>query len=404
MSIIERAPVSDQLPDEWQRDYEFVLPEYTLNDPEQSRGHVVSLQEQPAVDEHGRELPEGVRVFEVGVQDAYVNADPATYQAVNHYISRIEQMSCAKGLDYMQRTEAVSEEERNQFTQAWLSDPKVSSLSVWRNLVPTAEALHYLTNPNVGEPIHDRQGNTDVISMETAAQLRFVEDAVAIRDRGIAMAHLLTDYFMASGTKQEDVLSLASGTAEPVLAAAKEASEATGKNVTLTVADYDRESLAFVRANAERFGLGDVVTGVTANILSDTLSDRLEKKTGLKQWDVVENMGFEEYLPQEGDEMGAFKGAGLPQASEFTRNAFELVKPGGVMISGNMVLDRPQRDFVFGIVDWPLINARSEQSILRVYKEAGLLDDPNVQIDMFRVVNAQTGTHVYNIVRATKLQ
>src|SRR5690606_5239111 len=135
------------------------------------------------------------------------------------------------------------------------------------------------------------------------------------------------------------------------IAAAKTAAEKHGLDIDLTVVDWDGKALKLVKQNAEKYGFDGSVNTVRENILGEDLP----KTMGVEAYDVVENLGFEEYLPQAGDELEARKGEGLPQASDFTRRAFEMVKPGGVLISGNMVLDRPQLGFVFGIVDWPII-------------------------------------------------
>lgn len=363
----------------------------------------MAINEVEPIDEYGGELPSGVRLFEIDVKDPFIDADPVAYAIIKSYIERIEDTSILSGMNYLDRSEAMKDSQRNDFTKAWLSDPKVRSLSAWRDLVPRAEALSYLTDPTAGRQIIDREGNEYEVSQQTAAQIRFVEDAVGIRDRGVAMSELLRQHFVASEQASQTVLSLASGTAEPVLLAARDAIRETGKDVSLTVVDNDDKSLRFVSDNARKVGLDGKVRSINANILSVGLAGHLKAETGLGQWSVVENMGFEEYLPQDGDEMAARKGRRLPQASEFTRRAFSLVEPGGILMSGNMVLERPQRDFVFGIVDWPLINARSEKSIMRVYERAGILGDPGAQVDMFRVVNSQSGTHIYNIVRVKKL-
>ncbi|TQF73645.1 hypothetical protein FK531_09255 [Rhodococcus spelaei] len=371
-----------------------------LIDPDCSWGHVAAVAK--VSPNHGSNLP--YALAEIRVADPYVDADPATHRTVNAYIAGIEDRLRLDGFDpTVDRVEAMDSSEWNPYTKAWLRSKPVEGLAVWRTMVPSAEALLYLTNPQVGTVISNRRGDTATISPETVAHFRFGDDAIGIRDRGVAMGYLLADHFaQQGGSAPLDVLSLASGTADPVIGAAQRAVELTGRAIRLTVADIDGRALSMVRNNAVRQGFGGAVRTIRTNILDPALPDVLERDTGVAHFDLVENMGFEEYLPEDGDELGAFRGRGLPQASAFTRRAFDLVKPGGALLSGNMVLDRTQSDFVFGVVDWPLINARSEASIMRVYERAGLLGDPTVKIEMFRVRNASAGTHLYNIVKATK--
>lgn len=381
------------------------LSDHQLIDPETNRGTVTNISFVEQIQYDGSSRP--CSIYEALVKDPFVDADPEGYVKTRDYVTHIERTMLATGFDPInERSEANSSEEWNVFTRAWLHDENVAGLALWRDNVPSALALGYLTNPWVGNVVTTKKGDdSEVISPETAAQLRFVDDAVAIRDRAAVMEEIARTSIEARHNLGDSInwLSLASGTAEPSIQAAKNAAEDQGIRVDLTVTDYDRRALKSVAANAERLGFEGQTKIIRANILADDIKYKLsENGEEVAQFDVVENMGFEEYLPQQGDELGAFKGEGLPQASEFTRTAWEMVRPGGILISGNMVLDRPQINFVFGIVDWPLINARSEESILRVYKEAGLLDDPTAHIEMFRVKNEQTGAHVYNIVRVTK--
>lgn len=392
-------------------EFRFDLEGHKLVDPQTNRGTVGYIEQIDTTDAEG--YLSLCNVFEVEVIDPFVDADPLGYKLVNEYINRIEARVRHDGFNVLtdHRQEATSRDERNRYTNAWVSSPAMEAVSLWRDLVPTAEALEYLTNPYEGRLIRNREGDVTLVTSEASAQMRFVDDAIAIRDRAVAMQDIAEAHLAELNTHQDGVrwLSLASGTAEPAIAAVKAAqarAEASGQsiNISLTVADYDEESLEYVKANAQRYGFNGEVNPVLMNILTKNLKQALTNATSSTElYDVVENMGFEEYLPQEGDELKAKKGMGLPQASEFTRRAYDLVKPGGILISGNMVLDRPQIDYVFGIVDWPIINARSEESILRVYAEAGILDDPGSNVEMYRVRNAMTGGHIYNIVKVTKL-
>lgn len=383
-------------------EFRFSLVGHVLRDPVVNEGEVASVRLSESRDTS--EL--GCDIYEVKVIDPFVRADPETYAMVSGHIEHMERLMQASGYNPLDaRSEASNPDEYNEFTCAWLNDPTLAGLRIWRGNVPHAEALGYLTNPWVGNPITNLANESGTISPETAAYLRFVDDAVAIRDRRTAMEHIAGEHLAEAAALQSRVrwLSLASGTAEPAISVAKKAEEHIGVDVDLTVADWDGRALKYVARNAERYGFQGNINTLRMNILADNLRALIEEKTGeVGQYEVVENMGFEEYLPQDGDELGAVAGAGLPQASEFTRNAWELVAPGGSLISGNMILGRPQLGFVFGIVDWPIINARSEESILRVYKEAGVVDDPNATISLYRVINEQTGAHIYDIVKVAK--
>lgn len=382
------------------------LGECQLQYPQERYGHVTAVEKVLPMSMAGEPLPDGVEVFEVSVRNPYVEVNAEGYERVTDYIERMETVLKARGHNpLIERNEANTPEEYTDFTRAWMHDATVKAVVNWRDRVPTAIALDYLVKPVIGRTITDSEHkNEAIVTPESAAQMMLTADAIAINDRTTAMQFLAEQHLKAVPTEEVSWLSLASGTAEPAIAAASKVSGELGKDVNLVVADFDSEALGFVRGIAGEYEFSGNVQTVFTNILSPKLEQVLSRKTGNpdQRYDVVENMGFEEYLPQDGDELEAYRGKNLPQASEFTRSAWERVKPSGVLISGNMVLDRPQLGYVFGIVDWPVINARSEESILNVYKQAGILDDPSAKVEIFRVKNDQVGVHVYDIVRVTK--
>lgn len=385
----------------------FSLGEHELISPEIRRGEVVSALFVDTLEFNGRQVP----VSSIRVRDPFVSADPKGYEIVTNYIENvIEPLGEDCDLDYRVRTEAQSGEERNRLTRAWLHGDTLQALSIWRENVPTALALDYLTNPMIGRKVESPNGEVEYASPETAAHWRFVKDAIGIRTRAEAMSYLASTFLArdqaVDQSKNMEWISLASGTAEPSLQAGIKAITDTGRQLDMTVADWDGRALRVVDSKSKELNFekhGGTLNTVKCNILDPELPEILAEESHKQVYDVVENMGFEEYLPQDGDTISARKGAGLPQASSFTKTAFELVKPGGMLISGNMVLPRPQIDFVFNAVDWPLINARTEEDMLRVYDQAGILKDPDAKITMHRIYEDSTNTHIYNIVTVEKL-
>ena len=402
--VIKEAELSGQ---NWQEDLnrkaKFSLGEHILVDPVTIDGKVKEVRE-IAVPSN---LPGNIRMAEVIVSDPFIEADPVGYAIVTHHIEQvIEPLGAEIGLDVTAgRTEATSLDERNPLTKAWLADENLLSLSIWRENVPTALALDYLTNPMPGREVVAPDGRTAISTPETAAHWRFVADAVGIRARKEAMTEITT-HFLAEKMEggKATWLSLASGTAEPSLKAGITAMTSANVSMKMVVTDHDGRALKLVKGKADELGYserGELQT-LRQNILADNLPEIIEAETGIPQFTIVENMGFEEYLPQDGDTLQAYKGQGLPQASEFTKNAFAMVEPGGMLVSGNMVLPRPQLGFVFGAVDWPIINARTEEDIMRVYEKAGILDDPSAKVTMHRIIEQHSGLHIYNIVTVEK--
>lgn len=414
--------------------FRFDLSNHELIDPEVDRGETTATVEVEPVEVFGHTIP----VHEVYVRDPYVFADPVAYSKVRSHVQKMEARIQQDGFNPLtERSEKYpysidsgpsGPQVENRYTSAWLAQEELAPLRAWHSLVPSAVALDHLTNPKIGDLISPKGAGAEGVgplesTPETAAFLRFVDDAVAIRNRAVAMQSIAEEHLRTAvasvvdsespGVQPNTIswLSLASGTAEPSIRAISNVQETEDFGIDLTVVDYDGRALKKVRGHAAKHGLESTTKTIQTNILDPNLATSLHEEAGKRKFQVVENLGFEEYLPEReedddlgGDELGLFRDedSGLPNASEFTRNAFELVEEGGILISGNMVLDRPQIGFVFGIVDWPLINARSEESIMRVYKRAGILNDPTAKVEMVRVIDEVSGAHVYNIVKVTK--
>lgn len=420
MTLIERsseliAPANAVATDP----FYFDLKGHELNDPRTLLGEVVGISQSAEIVSVTSEEGDSktIQPFTIRVQDPFVASDPIAREIVTEHVEGMEGALRSDGFDplaerqkkYPYGTVGLEKDGvknyYNPYTLRWLEQSALAGLKAWHSGVPHAKALGHLTKPFVGASILDRKGVAYVSSPETAAHLRHVDDAVGIRDRATAM-RWLAEQHLSNIEKDQTVswLSLACGTAEPSIVAAKDIMNKTGGKVDLHVLDYDAEALATVSLVATEQQYKGKVTVHQGDLLNPNYPDIIREQSSIQQYDIVENLGFEEYLPQAGDSIGAFKKMEglLPEASEFTRKAWELVAPGGMLISGNMILNRPQLDFVFGIVAWPIINARQEEEILRVYERAGILDDSSAELKMFQVVNVDTDTAVYNIVTVTK--
>jgi cyclopropane fatty-acyl-phospholipid synthase-like methyltransferase len=87
------------------------------------------------------------------------------------------------------------------------------------------------------------------------------------------------------------------------------------------------------------------------------------------RFDVVESVGFFEYLPTEPIE-GLF-----PSASEYLAGAISMTRPGGIVLIGNMLDTHAQLDFVMRCIQWPYIVPRSLEQLLDVIRKAGVADE-----------------------------
>lgn len=68
----------------------------------------------------------------------------------------------------------------------------------------------------------------------------------------------------------------------------------------------------------------------------------------------------------------------MPQLS--LANAAQLVKPGGLLLTGNMRDTHPQLGFTLNVVQWPHIQPRSIETMQRIVEAAGL---GNWRVDVY---------------------
>lgn len=415
---VEELPSHEELVREFTLDL-YGRPIFRVKNPS---SEIARVEQVEPVSLDGHPLHPKINLYQIEVIDPYVRRDAQAsveagqqsgYDFVSQKVAQWEEMVETYGFNpHYGRTQATRSSKHNPLTAAWADSNE--TVKLWRELVPRAEALFYLNHPTPGRRIlvtgsRDGVDKTSRITREGGIQLQFVADGIAMRDRSKAMQAVAEDHYARQGEANRDIrwLSLASGAAEPSLKAAKGLMGLLDNDVFLTVVDRNPTSLKHVQDNASRVGIdfSKQVEVIDENILRPDLKYALsrESKRSNQLYDVVEIMGFMEYLPQEGDVLGAKKFDRLPQASDFVKKAYDFVRPGGILITGNMIYPRPQLNFVFGVVDWPIINARREEDIVRVLAQAGILDDPRAQVDLFRIVNHdKPEVHVYDIVRVTK--
>lgn len=269
----------------------------------------------------------------------------------------------------------------NPATQEFIR--RVPGMEHWLTLVPTARALEPLYRPDVaflpgGEPMTDEMRE---FFINTA-------DGTGIRNRAAILRNLLE----AAPAREAEAkwLSLACGVAQPMLDTA--ASLVTSPRLTLV--DLDVHALADARRYAAEVGLHDRVDTIRMNIL---------RGAGMplppEEFDVVEAVGILEYLRAEDWAYQYHKVVELRRkqagAATLLRNAWRHVRPGGSLIVGNMLVDRPELAFVLNVVQWPHIQPRTIDDVWSLFDAAGVegtrdafvADDPAHRVyAIYRVV------------------
>lgn len=259
------------------------------------------------------------------------------------------------------------------------------SIVEWFKLIPRAVALDIIYDPDKG-----RLFNGVVLDDEAVLWFKNIDDAIGIRSRAAVLRELLQREAENEGSLS--VVSLACGAAQPVLQTMAELvlkENSAGSRVTLV--DLDRESLGMAMGLAEKFGIADRVTMATRNILGlhgidiDARSESPDAEKATH--DVVEALGFLEYLPPENQESYVYNGVVDEKRSRagaiaFLKNAYDLVKPGGLLIFGNM-LDETHKQLAFTLntVQWPHIQPRSINQMLKIVAASGV--EPSAELDIY---------------------
>ena len=197
--------------------------------------------------------------------------------------------------------------------------------------------------------------------------VRYCSDSLGIRSRKHEVGQLIENHVIevaATGERPvRDMLmmSFGCGTALPMLEVLAEIREATGDCPTLLLIDQDPVALAAAAVLAEKMGLKDKI-----EIHCERLFDRFGSPLKLddilngRQIDVAEDSGLREYLP---DNIYV----------KLTKETWKHLRDGGLMTTGNMNENRPQKDFLHGLMGWqPNVQMRKISHGFALHEKAGI--------------------------------
>lgn len=268
------------------------------------------------------------------------------------------------------------------------------SFRIWiTRYVPTAAALGPIYNPY--QPcLPDGTYITD----EMRAWLCNIADTIGIRSRGAQFEQIIRDERERFRPGEPfKMLSLACGAGYNVLRAVEEAKQ-SGADIRATLVDYDKETLHQVRQDASRLEIDDRIRTVRANVLrrknlilpasswggvNFSAANILTHASGLAQeqgqdgeYDLVDAVGILEYLKKE-DWVYTYNKVistkkPMAGAVTFLKNAWQHVKPGGLLVVGNMLDTHPQLGFTMNAVQWPHVQPRPMEEVLEMMQLAGL--------------------------------
>lgn len=280
-----------------------------------------------------RETVDGVEVSYVSVPDTYEPETPEA-KAEKDFIQQT-----IFGIEAGLRSDNFVEREKAQRTGKELLGRGGRTIDAWSDMMTTAMALYPLQRPNAP---HLPDGTP--VSEFARKLFLYGQDSVGIRSRGAVFKNLLLDHGPV-----ESAASLACGEAVPEFDAIK---EMLYKPKNIQLVDYDPEALRHIDEVAEAAGIDPDSYSkkrldlVKEFILAKSSPEGLEKES----FEVVSALGITEYFPDRLLEV-------------FLKKAYDLVKPGGSFIFGNMLDTHPTLKFNQQVVEWPGVIPRSTKKL-----------------------------------------
>ncbi|MEO6513887.1 MAG: hypothetical protein ABIR37_04350 [Candidatus Saccharimonadales bacterium] len=323
-------------------------------------------------------------IWEVAVDDPYVATRSAEEQMEVHAaeVGADNYARKRREMGYWERkpdTAYVTEEGQEAHKDAW-GDPESrerffsslnnKAISLWQEqVIPSAKALAYLSDPNAFEVVESLDGaQQEEMDEATRKWFSLCTDAVGIRSRATILSEAVKNYIditVEEGSNPNELrwMSIACGTALPTIKAAVSAKVSPKMHLV----DWNVDAMNDAYSLAEELDFKGEMKQHRANIFEprhmSLLKQKLESSGDLP--DVIDMMGIFEYA---GENINI-------DPAVFLRSCYDFLKPGGRLIFGQMRSDRPLPDFTMGVVSWPFIHMRSPSEIMNVVRDAGILPE-----------------------------
>lgn len=197
--------------------------------------------------------------------------------------------------------------------------------------------------------------------------IRHCADSLGIRERVETVNGLSIDHLKKVAEKEnrsiDDMLmmSFGCGTGLATLKMLKKLKDETGEAPTVILLDQDPLSLAAAQSLAKKWDLEDKIEIHCERLFSKLGKPlSLEGVLGDRKLDIAEDSGLREYLPD-----GVYK--------QLTRESLKFLRTGGLMITGNMNINRPQKEFLHGLMGWvPKVRMRSIKEGFKLLQKSGI--------------------------------
>ena len=197
--------------------------------------------------------------------------------------------------------------------------------------------------------------------------IRHCADSLGIRERVETVNGLSIDHLKKVAEKENRsiddmlVMSFGCGTGLATLKMLKKLKNETGEAPTVILLDQDPLSLAAAQSLAKKWNLEDKIEIHCERLFSKLGKPlSLEGVLGDRKLDIAEDSGLREYLPD-----GVYK--------QLTRESLKFLRTGGLMITGNMNVNRPQKEFLHGLMGWvPKVTMRSIKEGFELLQKSGI--------------------------------
>ena len=197
--------------------------------------------------------------------------------------------------------------------------------------------------------------------------IRHCADSLGIRERVETVNGLSIDHLKKVAEKESRsiddmlVMSFGCGTGLATLKMLKKLKNETGEAPTVILLDQDPLSLAAAQSLAKKWNLEDKIEVHCERLFSKLGKPlSLEGVLGNRKLDIAEDSGLREYLPD-----GVYK--------QLTRESLKFLRTGGLMITGNMNVNRPQKEFLHGLMGWvPKVRMRSIKEGFKLLQKSGI--------------------------------
>ena len=205
------------------------------------------------------------------------------------------------------------------------------------------------------------------VTEEFSNVIRHCADSLGIRERVETVNGLSIDHLKKVAEKENRsiddmlVMSFGCGTGLATLKMLKKLKDETGETPTVILLDQDPLSLAAAQSLAKKWNLEDKIEVHCERLFSKLGKPlSLEGVLGDRKLDIAEDSGLREYLPD-----GVYK--------QLTRESLKFLRTGGLMITGNMNVNRPQKEFLHGLMGWvPKVRMRSIKEGFKLLQKSGI--------------------------------